>query len=216
MARTIINLHGALGKEVGKKEYKLKVDSVGDALNAIETQSNRKLFKFLSESEKSGLKYRVLINGRDFLCEKTPTVEDPESIRNSELCMPIKDLKTIDIVPVVEGAEDVLTIIAGVILVVVGIILWATGPLGASLVVAGLGLIAAGVVNLLSKPPKFEDFSEIRGGAGNRSYLFNGPVNSTQEGGPVFVGYGRLIVGSHVIASSYEPGIRETADGLTT
>ena len=45
-----------------------------------------------------------------------------------------------------------------------------------------------------------EDF---RGG-GKQSYLFNGPINVTNEGGPVPVGYGRLIVGSQVTYASYE------------
>ena len=35
------------------------------------------------------------------------------------------------------------------------------------------------------------------------SYLFSGPVNVINEGGPVPIGYGRLIVGSQVIMSTY-------------
>ena len=35
------------------------------------------------------------------------------------------------------------------------------------------------------------------------SYLFSGPVNVLNEGGPVPIGYGRLIVGSQVIMSAY-------------
>ena len=36
------------------------------------------------------------------------------------------------------------------------------------------------------------------------SYLFNGPVNIINEGGPVPIGYGRLIVGSQTIMSAYD------------
>ena len=34
------------------------------------------------------------------------------------------------------------------------------------------------------------------------SYLFNGAVNTTAQGHPVPIGYGRLIVGSAVISAS--------------
>lgn len=75
-----------------------------------------------------------------------------------------------------------------------------TGMQGA-MVLGGIGLVAAGVTNLLTPMPKFGDFREIEQG-GSRSYLFNGPQNTIKEGGPVFVGYGRLMVGSHVIQSA--------------
>ena len=71
------------------------------------------------------------------------------------------------------------------------------------MVVAGIGLVAAGVQNLLTPDPKFDDFREIEGG-GRPSYVFSGPENVIREGGPVFVGYGRLLVGSQVIQTSVD------------
>ena len=41
-------------------------------------------------------------------------------------------------------------------------------------------------------------------GGGEPSYTFNGPVNTVGEGGPVPIGYGRLIIGSQQIFSSYD------------
>ena len=78
-----------------------------------------------------------------------------------------------------------------------------TSFLGASLIVGGVGLVAAGIANLLTPMPEFGDFREIEGG-GRRSYLFSGPENTVREGGPVFIGYGRLLVGSQVIQSSVQ------------
>lgn len=73
-----------------------------------------------------------------------------------------------------------------------------------ALIIAGIGLIAAGVMVLLSKPPKFDDFRESGGYAQKKaSYLFDGPANTIREGGPVPVGYGRLLVGSQVIQTDY-------------
>ncbi len=45
-----------------------------------------------------------------------------------------------------------------------------------------------------SSPPNAEN------GESRNSYVFNGAVNVTTQGGPVPVGYGRMIVGS-VVAS---------------
>ena len=78
-----------------------------------------------------------------------------------------------------------------------------------------LGLVAVGVSLMLSKPPPMvspaaianpsADFSgSPNGGGGEPSYLFNGPVNTVGEGGPVPVGYGRLIIGSHQVFASYD------------
>ena len=115
-------------------------------------------------------------------------------------------MKSIDIVPVVEGADakDIFAIIAGIILIVLGVFTFgATTQMGMMLIAGGLGLMAAGIANLLTPMPEFGDFREIEGG-GRASYIFSGPENTVREGGPVFIGYGRLLVGSQVIQSSIE------------
>ena len=55
---------------------------------------------------------------------------------------------------------------------------------------------------MLAKPPKFDDFREIEQTKNQHLIFFGGPVNTANEGGPVPVGYGRLIAGSQVIQSS--------------
>jgi len=212
-----VNFHGVL-QELGKT-WNLAIQSVGEAIHAINTIKKGRLNKTLLENDKKGIKYRVLINGRDFLCEETPTLDKPETIQNSELTFKFNEgkLKTIDFVPVLEGADgDFFSIIAGVLLIIVGIVLFAT-PFGVPLIMAGLGLVAAGVINLLSKPPKFEDFRDFSDPSkAKSSYLFNGPVNVTREGGPVPILYGRLLIGSQVISTSYEITDRQISDvGIT-
>src|SRR6266498_3357258 len=173
---TKVKLHGILGEKLKVKEWNLAVNSVGEAIRAIEMNSKRRLYKNLLELDKQGVKYRVIINGYDFLCEETPVIEKPETIYKSQLCARFSDkcLKTIDIVPVIEGAGDkgggFITAILGVILIIIGVILIETG-IGYALIIAGLGLLAAGVTSLLSRPPKFEDFREIDGLTGRTSYL---------------------------------------------
>jgi predicted phage tail protein len=205
-----VNLLGDLGNVVGKN-WKLAVNSVSEAIRFIEYNSKKRLYRYLLEKDKQGVKYRILINQREFLSEKPLTLDNLEGLRNCELVANIENLKTIDIIPVIEGAGGGgAAVILGVLLVIIGItiaiVFSETGigvPLGVGIAIAGLGLIAAGVTVLLSQPPKFEPFQQIEAG-GNASYLFNGPQNVSREGGPVPVGYGRLLVGSQVIAASYD------------
>lgn len=204
---TNIRLHGELGREMGKEIWNLDVSSVGEAVRAIEILSKRKLYKYLLEKDKDGLQYKILINEREIDTSKIDK-EKIETIEASELNLKFGELKTIDIIPVIQGAGkggSIASIVVGVVLVVVGAILTAYGGggIGVPMIIAGLGLIAGGVINLLTQPPKFDDFREIGGGK-RGSFLFNGPENTTREGGPVPVGYGRLIVGSQVISASYE------------
>lgn len=201
-----VKLHGILGEDLGFPEWKLNVHSVAEAIRAIEANTKR-FYKLLLENDKKNIKYKVIINGKNFkTSEKINPYENPENVKNlskTELVGQRKNLKTIDIVPIIEGASEdllgILTIIVGVVLVIVGIV--QTNP---ALIIAGIGLIAGGVTSLLIKPPKFQDFREIDGATGRTSYLFNGPQNTTNEGGPVPIVYGRVLVGSQVISASYK------------
>lgn len=199
-----INLHGVLGESVGRNKWKYSAKTVGACLNAIEVLSNRKLYKFLSENDAKGIKYKVLINGREFISEAPLDEKNIETIENSELCMKHGNLKTIDIIPVLEGAGkagSIGSIIAGVVLIIVGVVLLAYGQgYGAAFIVAGIGLIAAGVINLLSQGPELQDFKAKQ----KTSYLFSGPTNTVTEGAPVPVGYGTLLIGSSPISASYD------------
>jgi len=203
MSKTLTNvrLFGILGDKVGH-EWNLKVKSLGQALNFIE-MNTKKLYKTLHDFDKKNIRYQVVINGRKFKSDKELTIENLDDIKNSELAMKYENLKTIDIVPVLEGADsDILQVILGVILIIVGVVVGLATGVGFAIAVAGVTLLASGVVGLLTKPPKFEDFREIEQG-GKTSYLFAGPQNIIGEGGPVPVGYGRLIVGSQVISAAY-------------
>ena len=111
------------------------------------------------------------------------------------------------------GAKMVLMIFMSVMLAPVS----GGGSLGllAAILPAILGLVALGVSMLLMKPPPMvspqvianpsADFEASPGaGGGEPSYTFNGPVNTVGEGGPIPIGYGRLIIGSQQVFSSYD------------
>lgn len=202
---TKITLHGNLSEKVGRKVWNLSVSSVKEAIRAIESQS-KKLYKAFISNDKKDIKYRILINGKDFLFDESKNVNSAEGLNASELAMTLPKIKTIDFVPVFEGAggggDDGGTDAKSIIAIVAGLALIVFSGGNPALIMAGIGLIAAGVTNLLTPKPKFDDFEEIESGGGKKNELFSGPQNTIKEGGPVFVGYGRLLIGSHVIHST--------------
>jgi len=208
LKRVNIKLHGILGKAIGKTNWDLAVKSVSEAVHAINILTNNKLNQYLNLHGHD--KFEIVINDRKFRHDKFLDPKDKnilDEVSNSELSLKSNNLKTIDIVPVIDASDsDIFAIILGAVLIIVGVVLLATGVgglLGGALIVGGIGIVAAGVINLLSKPPAFEPFQEIEQG-GKKSYLFNGPENTIREGGAVPVGYGRLLVGSQTISASYD------------
>lgn len=185
-----IKLYGELGKAVGE-EYNLAVKTFAEAINAIQILSNGKLFKHMMENDKKGIRYKILLNGRDFIYDKNnpPRPDNLESLMNCELAWKTKDLKTIDIVPSMEGSD----IISLIIYLIVSII---------------IAVIAAVIINALTKPPELQEFKQRQ----KTSFLFSGQENTINEGGPVPLGYGRLIVGSSVISAAYSVGYFHATD----
>jgi predicted phage tail protein len=208
--RTKIKLHGVLAEQMEQSEWNLHVESPREALHAINVLTDNKLNKNFAENDKANIKYRVLIDGKDFVSPSKYNnasedldllKEDIANACNSELCLN-KKAKTIDVVPVIEGADEIATIVIGVVLIVVGIILLPTG-FGGYFIAAGLALVAAGITALLMEPPEFGDIKKIEGTT-SASYLFMGPVNTIKEGGPVPIIYGEVLAGSQVVSAYYD------------
>ncbi len=201
-----LKLWGEMSEYLGHSEWELNVKSVQEAIAALNTLTRNKFSDFFIKKNKLQAKYRVLINGQDFICEEKELNENNwQSINNSELVIKKEDLKTIDIVPLIESsgqAGGIITAILGVILIIVGIIIGWTG-VGVALIVAGIGLLGAGVVALLSKPPTF-NYNQNLDNAVSQSYLFNGPTNTVGEGNPAPIGYGTMLIGSNVISAGYK------------
>ena len=72
----------------------------------------------------------------------------------------------------------------------------------ATLYSVGTSMILGGVAQMIAPTPKSSDPSERP--ENKPSYAFNGAVNTTAQGQPVPVGYGRLIVGSAVISAGID------------
>lgn len=112
--------------------------------------------------------------------------------------------REIRIAPMLQGAGlgSFFKIILGVVLVVVSYFIPATwGVWGKILALAaqgaGMSLAMTGITEMLT-PKGLSARDRPKNGA---SYTFNGPVNTTAQGNPVPVGYGRMIIGSAVISA---------------
>ena len=189
-----VKLHGVLGSKLGQKEWNLNVSSVNEAIYAINTNTDFKLRKILLDHQKSNIKYGVFVNRKN--------LQNNRKIKTSTLFLRHKNLKTIDIVPVVEGAFiGLLASVFGA-----GLLAFSGNALVANLAMI---LLFTGLSDMLSKPPEPPEMRRITNPSSDpvslgESYLFSGPQNVINEGGPVPVGYGRLIVGSQVILAAYD------------
>lgn len=207
-----VKFHGNLGKRLKKKTWNIAVESVSEAFYAVDIMSKRDLVKCMIEDAEKKLKYQVKVNNKPI---NTSGV-DPENLstlENSEFNIKRK-IKTIDVVPVLEGSGGDG---GGIIMAIIGIALILMAPqiaaalattkagiaaTTAAVTMAGATMLAGGVAMMMARPPKFDDFREIEQTKKSTSYLFGGPTNAANEGGPVVVGYGRLIAGSQVIQTS--------------
>lgn len=172
-----IKLCGWLGRKFGK-EYFFDVESAAEAVRALCLQVDG--FKdYLSQGGGKEKLFKVVVNNN--------TLIDPEK------SMLMESLGEIKIVPVIRASGGAFNFIAGAVLTVVGFF---TSPY---VIAVGVGMMLGGAAAMLVKPPKQQQPSEQKQ---DRSYIFNGAVNVTQQGQPVPVGYGRMMIGSQVISAS--------------
>lgn len=178
-----VRLYGDLGKKYGRV-HNFHIKSPAEAIRAL-VANFPSIQKYLIDSEKDNVGY-IVKNGNE-------TLEGPEFLRDPAA-------GEIKIIPTIAGASAAARIIVGSVLIVAGFLL-APYSAGTStfLITAGSSLVLGGVVELLSPTPKLGQPPE--GVDSKPSYFFNGPVNTTAQGQPVSVGYGRLIVGGAIISA---------------
>ena len=185
--KTIILL-GELGKRYGRR-HTLDVKTPAEAVRAL--CANFKDFAaFVSASSDRNVGYRVL-NKR-------------EAVGEDELHNPAS--QRITIAPVVAGAGgSVGKILLGAALIaaaffvpgLAAVALFGTTTLATVAFSVGVSLALGGVAQMLAPQPKSIGPQEEQ----QPSYVFNGAVNTSAQGQPVPVGYGRMIVGSAVISA---------------
>jgi predicted phage tail protein len=168
------------------------------------------------DREAEGTGFRVTV-GRDAI-----TQESPEA-----LVLPWSEREVFSITPVICGAgQGVGRIFAGIGLIALSFLLPGAGLFGATSLfgataatagtagvlttlgtaISGIGasLILGGVAQMISPQQNMGALTSGREAARLESFTFSGIVNTSKQGLPVPVAYGRLFVGSAVISSGLD------------
>lgn len=200
-----VYLYGDLAKQFGPV-FRIRANTVGAVIRLLEANFRGKFMARILHGE-----YRV-VAGNGFSDEKA-THFDAELVR-SDLNLGSKDLH---IMPVPQGSGGVFKVVLGVVLISAAIVLsggtlaaplaglGATAAFGVSygsIALFGASLVLGGVAQMLTPVPKVsaDSYSSREAADARPSFIFNGAVNTTEQGGPVPVIYGRMRVGSVVIS----------------
>ena len=193
--KTSVRLSGSLATKFWRqKDYLLESGTTNEVFSALRNTVDGFADEIMRMS-RAGIRFAIFRNrvnvGKDEL-----TLSGTTEIR---------------IVPIISGSKrgGLFQTIAGVALIVVGAFLSET-PFGPPLVGMGIAMTLGGVVQMLSPVPKTSSQEDQAGTENKPSYLFNGAFNSTQQGLPVPVVYGEMLVGSSVI------GVGTWAEALPT
>lgn len=208
-------LYGNLKKEFGFL-HRYDIDSPSEAVQA--------LIHTLKDFKDSFLRgeYRIFVGD----------IKEENSRALEELTLGVSQNKDIHIIPYVKGSkEEWVSVAIGIVIVAVAIIVSggaaaAAAPgllagMGAtaftvagasvtfgSIAFLGVSIAIAGVAAMMASDPSVRDYGDREQPSSKKSFLFNGPTNSIEQGGPVPVGFGRMIVGSTQISL----GIRTEED----
>lgn len=181
---TKIIIEGVMGREFGRV-WHLDVDSPNEALRMIDANKPG-LFNWIRKNLAIYDRYKVICTYED---------GSKEHLDNDTYSFSRK-VKVIRFVPVPAGSGSTAKIVIGVIMIAVGVY---TGQ--GWLVRAGAMMVVSGVIEALTPMPSIRS---NQGGSTNvSSNYFDGPVNTSQQGSPVFLIYGKdVMVGSQLVSAS--------------
>tara|TARA_R100000278_G_scaffold1035_3_gene2267 strand:- start:861 stop:1460 length:600 start_codon:yes stop_codon:yes gene_type:complete len=191
----VVKVYGALRKRLGQCRFEFDVATPAQAIKAL-CVNFPGLEKWLIDSEKDGVGYRVAVS------KEKVTEQDVSS-----LLMPFSDKEVFSITPVVAGAgRGTGQILAGVALVALTLVpggLPIAGTLATKIGLLGGSLILSGIATAISPQPDM-GLERGREAAKLESFVFNNVVNTSKQGLPVPIAYGRVFVGSAVLSSGLD------------
>lgn len=190
-AKTTVRLSGSLAMKFWRKnDYLLESGTTNEVFSALRNTVDGFADEIMRMS-RAGIRFAIFRN-------RVNVGKDEFGISG---------VTEIRIVPVIAGSKNggLFQTVVGVVLIVAGLFitggtLGAASPFGTAMVMMGTSMVLGGVVQMLSPMPKAGSQQEQAGTENKPSYLFNGAFNSTQQGLPVPVVYGEMLVGSSVVA----------------
>ena len=209
----VVKVYGALRKRLGQCRFEFDVTTPAQAIKAL-CVNFPGLEKWLIDSEKDGVGYRVTVS------KEKITEEDI-----APLFMPFSDREVFSITPVVAGAgRGTGTILAGVGLVALAIVTqgaslsfsiggfapasgtFASAAFGTKLAIVagnvGVALTLFGIAQAISPQPGLN--STLDESVQLESFTFSNVVNTSRQGMPCPIAYGRVFVGSAVLSSGLD------------
>ena len=208
----VVKVYGALRKRLGQCRFEFDVTTPAQAIKAL-CVNFPGLEKWLIDSEKDGVGYRVAVS------KEKATEENV-----APLLLPFSDREVFSITPVIAGAgRGTGAILLGAALIAVaianpivgfggggalgfGLVTGATASFSASAAIAagniGIGLLLTGVAQAISPQPSLD--STIDESVQLESFSISNVVNTSRQGLPVPIAYGRVFVGSAVISSNLD------------
>ncbi|NWB09052.1 tail assembly protein [Pseudomonas sp. D5002] len=185
---TTILLYGQL-RQFGRS-FRLAVRTPAEAIKALCVQIPG-FERFISNAKSRGIEFAVF-RGSKNLEEKELGFEGSGDIR---------------IAPVITGSKraGVLQTIVGAVMIVAGIIVSGmsfglAAPIGAAMISGGIGLVAGGVIQLLS--PQAGGLKTSAAPENTPGYAFGSAKNTTASGNPVPLCYGKRRVGGAIISAA--------------
>lgn len=184
---TKVILEGVLGNKFGRV-WNLFVNSPSEAIRLID--ANRPgLVSWIKQNANVYARYRVVCSYEN---------GQRESITEESYGMQ-RRARVIRFIPVPEGASGgKRNFFIGVGLIVAGAMSIFVNPYAHQLVYAGFAMVATGAAQMLTPTPAQKPDSQKN----ISSNYFNGVENTIQQGAPVPLVYGRVLVGSHLISAT--------------
>lgn len=189
--KTSVRLSGSLAlKFWRKKDYLLESGTTNEVFSALRNTVDGFADEIMRMS-RAGIRFAIFRN----------------RVNVGETELTLKGTTEIRIVPVIAGSKSsgLFQTITGVAMIVVGAAInyFSGGSLawlGTPMMQVGVAMTIGGVIQMLSPVPKAPSQQDQASTENKPSYLFNGAFNSTQQGLPVPVVYGEMLVGSSVVA----------------
>lgn len=189
---TPIKLSGSLATRFGRNHQRV-ISHKKEAFKALSVTIPG-FEEYLITAKKRGLTFAIFVGGKNVGREELELASGGQEIR---------------IVPVIIGSKKagVFQTILGAVLVVVGAIgaftpfgqAFGGGVWGTYAMQMGAAMMVGGVVQMLS--PQVGGLASRQSPDNKPSYAFGGPVNSTAQGNPVGVLYGKRRIGGAVISA---------------
>lgn len=182
---TKIYLDGALGDQFGH-EWEFDISSAKEAIKMVDANAPGAI-KWIRDHANKYTHYQVVVEYRS---------GDTEDL-SEDTYFKCRGMRTIRFVPIIEGSGKWTQSIIGAVLMVIGV--WTDNP---ELIKRGAFMVASGAISaLLTRTGNVRLSSGSAKGAELLSEVFDGPTNTTTQGSPVTLIYGRCLVGSQVISA---------------